>query len=42
MDFAINAAGHEKNIVGGINVNDKHYLKKKMELLSKLASKDTS
>ena len=27
MDFAINAAGHGKNVVYGLNATDKHHLK---------------
>ena len=42
MDFAINAPGHENNVVDGLNEKDKHYLKEKMELIGKLVSNDTT
>ena len=42
MDSAINTPGHGKNVVDGINTNDKHYLKGKMDLIGKLAINDTS
>ena len=42
LDREINSPGHEKNVVGGLNVTDKRYLKEQMELLGKLASKNTS
>ena len=42
IDRSINSPGHGKNVVDGINDTDKLYLKKKMELLGKLASNDTS
>ena len=41
LDLSINAPGHENNIVDGFNATDKHYLKGEMELMGKLASKDT-
>ena len=42
MDRAINAPGHGKNIVDGINSTDKPYLKGKMRLIGKLVSNDTT
>ena len=42
MDRVINAPGHRKYVVDGLNSTDKHYLKEKMELIGKLASNDTS
>ena len=33
MDHAINAPGHGKNVVDGINTTDKPYLKEKWNLL---------
>ena len=42
MYFAITAPGNGMNVVDGIHSTDKHYLKKQIELLGNLASKDTS
>ena len=42
LDRAINEPCHEKNVVDGINATEKRYLKGEMELVGKLASKDTS
>ena len=39
---AINAPGHGKNVVDGINATEKRYLKEKMEPLGKLGSKHTT
>ena len=41
MDLAINAPGHVKNGVDGINVTNKYYLKEEMEYILKLASNYT-
>ena len=41
MDRAINAPGHGKNVVDGINATNKRYLKGLIELMGKLASNDT-
>ena len=42
MHRAINATGHRKNVVDGLNTTDKRYLKKKMELIGKLGSGNTT
>ena len=42
MDLAIKKPGNGKNVVDGLNATDKTYLKEQMELIGKLASKDTS
>ena len=42
MYLSINAPGHGKSVVYGINATYKRYLKGKMELIGKLASKYTS
>ena len=39
---AINAPGHETNVVFGLNTTGKRYFKEQMEPIGKLASKDTS
>ena len=41
MYRTINAPVHGKNVVDGLNEMDKRYLKGKMELIDRLASKDT-
>ena len=41
-DHAINAPGHGNNVVDGLNATEKRYLKGEMELIGKLASKDTT
>ena len=41
-DCVINAPGHGKNVVDGLNETDKLYLKRKMELMGRLASNDTT
>ena len=38
MDRAINAPGHGRNVVDGLNATDKCYLKEHMEIIGKLAS----
>ena len=38
-DRAINASGHGKNVVDGLNATEKRYLKEKMDLIGKLGSK---
>ena len=42
MDCTINVPGHGNNVVDGINVTDKLYLKGKTELIGKLESNETS
>ena len=42
MDIAINAPGHGKNVVDGINATYKCYLKEQIEPIGKLSSNDTS
>ena len=42
MDHAIHAPDPVKNIVDSLNGTDKRYLKEQMELIRKLASKNTS
>ena len=42
MDRAINAPGHGKNVVEGLNATEKRYLKGEMKLISKLESKYTA
>ena len=42
MDRSINAPGHRKNSVYGLNATEKRYLKGKMEIMVKLASNDTT
>ena len=41
MYHAVNARGHEKNVVDGLNATEKRYLKEQMELIGKLGSEDT-
>ena len=41
MDHEINSPGNVKNVVDGFIATDILYLKGEMELLGKLASKDT-
>ena len=41
-NITINAPGHWKNVVDGLNTTDKNYLKGEMELIVKLESNDTS
>ena len=42
MDRAMNAPGHGKNVVDGLNATEKHYLKGGKELMVKLASNNTT
>ena len=42
MDYVINTPGHGKNVVDGLDETDKHYLKGEMELIGKLARKNTT
>ena len=42
MDPAIDTPDHGKNVVDGLNATEKLYSKEKMELMGKLASKDTT
>ena len=42
MDRAINATGHGKNVVDGLNAMYRYYLKGKIELIGKLGSNDTT
>ena len=42
MDQAMNEIGHGNNVVDGLNATKKRYLKGEMELMGKLASKDTT
>ena len=42
MDSEINAPGHGNIFVDGLNAMDTFYLKEQMELISKLASNNTS
>ena len=42
MDHEINAPGHGKNFVDGLNLTEKYYLKGGMELIDKLSSNNTS
>ena len=39
-DCAIHVSGHENCVVDGTNTKDRNYLKKQMELISKLASNE--
>ena len=41
MDHEIYEPGHGNNVVDGINAMEIFYLKEQMELIGKLASKDT-
>ena len=40
--WAINAHGHGKNVVDGLNATDKHYLKRGMKPTDKLSSNGKS
>ena len=42
MNLSINSPGHGNNVVDGLNVADKRYLKEQMELIGKLSSRYTS
>ena len=42
MDSKVNAPGHGKNVVNGLNSTYKRYLKGEMQLISKLASNNTT
>ena len=42
MDCILNAIGHGKNLVCGLNYNDKYYLKEKIEFDGNFKTNDTS
>ena len=42
MDRAINVSGHGNNVVDGLNVTDKRYLKYQMEIIGKFVRDDTT
>ena len=41
MYSAINAPGHVKNVVDGLNITDKRYLEEQIGIFGKLTSNDT-
>ena len=41
MDREINATGHVNNFFDGLNATEKRFLREQMEIIGKLATKDT-